>query len=271
MNNLIDLVNSKLTCYVNSIPNESLKEVIKYALFPGGKRLRPLLLLCILDDLSLDVNLGINQAIAIEMIHNYSLIHDDLPSMDNDDFRRGRPTVHKQYDEAKAILAADALLTDAFYYFASGSITNKQKVEIIKLASFNSGSKGMVLGQILDISSNSNNISYEDVKEMHLHKTRDLIHLAIKSAGIIANLSDDKLSLLDELADYFGIAFQIKDDIDDFNEEGSDLKNNKATYPSVIGVEKSIQLLNDYKTKSLKICNNIFGERSLYRLIERIL
>lgn len=271
MNFFVDFVNSKLNSYVDSISNESLREVIKYALFPGGKRLRPLLLLCILDDLNIDIDLGINQAIAIEMIHNYSLIHDDLPSMDNDDYRRGRLTVHKKFDEAKAILAADALLTDAFYFFASGPITDKQKIEIIKLASLNSGSKGMVLGQILDISSNSNNKSYEDVREMHFHKTRDLIHLAIKSAGIIANLTLDKQLLLDELANYFGLAFQIKDDIDDFKEEGSDFKNQKATYPSVIGLEKSIQLLNEYKTKSLEICINILGERSLYRLIERIL
>jgi len=271
MEKLIDLVNTKLASYVNEINNNLLKEMIDYALFPGGKRLRPLILLCILNDKELDLELGINQAIAIEMIHNYSLIHDDLPSMDNDDYRRGRLTVHKKFGEANAILAGDALLTDAFKYFASGNLDATKKIEIVKLAVNNAGSNGMVLGQILDISSNNKQLTHAEVKEIHYHKTRDLIHIALRSGGIIANLNDSELTKLDELANYFGLAFQIKDDLDDINENKSDLKNMKATYPSTIGIAESINLLNEYKTKSLEICFNILGDRSLYKLIERIL
>lgn len=271
MEKLIDLVNLKLKEYINTLTDQSLHEMIDYALFPGGKRLRPLLLLSILNDLEFDLELGINQAAAIEMIHNYSLIHDDLPSMDNDDYRRGRLTVHKKFGEANAILAGDALLTDAFGYFVKGEIDANKKIEIVKLASNNSGSQGMVKGQILDISSSNKQLSLDEVKLIHFHKTRDLIHLAIKSGGIIVGLDQDKLSELEKLADYFGLAFQIKDDIDDLTENNSDIINDKATYPSTIGLDESIKLLNEYKTKSLDICFNILGDKSFYRLIERIL
>lgn len=271
MDRFIDLVNSKLSEYVNSVENMKLKEIINYALFPGGKRLRPLLLLFLLNDLDIDLKYGINQAAAIEMIHNYSLIHDDLPSMDNDDYRRGRLTVHKKYGEADAILAGDAILTDSFKYFAAGEIEDSKKIEIIKLASHNAGSSGMVKGQVLDIDSSLKTHSLEEVKLIHYHKTRDLIHLAIKSGGIIAGLDNDQLLKLDELADYFGLAFQIKDDLDDLIEEGSDVDNDKATYPSVIGKDNSFKLLLEYKTKSLDICFNILGDKLFYKLIERIL
>jgi len=271
MEHIIDLINKQLLEYVNKIEDSNLKEVIHYALFPGGKRLRPLILLSILEDLNLDLESGINQAIAIEMIHNYSLIHDDIPAMDNDDYRRGRLTVHKKFGEAIAILAGDALLTDAFFYFSLGDISASQKLEIIQLASLNSGGNGMVYGQVLDIDANAKRLSLDEVKKIHFHKTRDLLHLAFISAGIIAKLDANKLNELTELANYFGLAFQLKDYIDDYSSENSDLKNQKATYPSLIGLEASKKLLDEYKTKCLEICKNILGERSLYKLIERIL
>ena len=271
MENLINLVNNHLKAYVETIKDDKLKEIINYSLFPGGKRLRPLLLLSIINDLGIDLNLGINQAIAIEMLHSYSLIHDDLPSMDNDDYRRGKLTVHKVYGEANAILAGDALLTDAFKYFIKGNILDNQKIKIVELAANNAGSNGMVLGQVLDIASSSNNSSFEQVSKIHYHKTRDLIHVAIKSGGVIANLNYDALKELDKLANYFGVAFQIKDDLDDLEENNSDILNDKATYPSILGREESIKLLNEYKTKSLDICINILGEGLFYKLIERII
>lgn len=272
MNKLIELVNLKLTEYTKSITNPKLQEIIHYTLFPGGKRLRPLLLLSILADLEIDLKKGINQAAAIEMIHNYSLIHDDLPAMDNDDYRRGRLTVHKKYGEADAILAGDALLTDAFKYLALGDIDPKKLIEIIILASNNSGSNGMVLGQVLDINSNFKSLSLEEVSVIHYHKTRDLIHLAIKAGAVIAGLNEKSQKEMDNLADYFGIAFQIKDDLDDYEDlNSSDLENQKATYPSTIGKAESIKLLQEYKTKSLEICSNILGDKMFYNLIERIL
>lgn len=271
MLDLTAFVNQKLLEYVNYIVDPSLKEIIYYALFPGGKRLRPLLVLCILTDLEIDLNLGINQAAAIEMIHNYSLIHDDLPAMDNDDYRRGRLTVHKKYSEAMAILAGDALLTDAFLYFTYGKLRTKQKLKIIQLASSSSGSNGMVLGQTLDISSNFKNLSLAEVTQIHAHKTKDLIQLAIITGGIIANLSQEKLNELMRLADLYGLAFQIKDDLDDLKDTNSDIVNGKATYPAVIGKAQAIKIFEKYKAESLDICINIFGDKSLYKLIKRTL
>ena len=272
MDKLIELVNKKLNEYTKSISNPKLQEIIHYALLPGGKRLRPLLLLTILNDLNIDLEKGINQAIAVEMIHNYSLIHDDLPAMDNDDYRRGRLTVHKKYGESDAILAGDALLTDAFKYFALGDIDATKIIKIIILASNNAGSNGMVLGQVLDIDSNFKKLTLEEVSVIHYHKTRDLIHLAIKAGAIIAGLDDNLQNEIDKLANYFGIAFQIKDDLEDFADaNSSDLENQKATYPSTIGKEESIKLLKEYKTKSLEICFNILGDNLFYNLIERIL
>src|SRR5690554_1030404 len=163
MEKFTELINLKLKEYISKIANDQLRTIINYALFPGGKRLRPLLLLCLLDDLNIDLSLGINQAAAIELIHNYSLIHDDLPAMDNDDYRRGRKTVHKMFGEANAILAGDALLTDAFLLFSTSDIEDSKKLEIIKLAANNSGSNGMVMGQVLDIASIGSNYSLEDV------------------------------------------------------------------------------------------------------------
>lgn len=271
MTQYIDLVNEKLTEYINTIENKELQEAIRYSLLPGGKRLRPLLLLTILNDLNVDLEDGINAACAIEMIHSYSLIHDDLPAMDNDDYRRGQLTVHKKFNESLAILAADALLTDAFRYFCKGKLPNEVLVKLVVLASKNAGCNGMVEGQVLDMAKYPNGLNLEDVKKIHLHKTKDLINLSMISAGIIANLNPDEINLLDDLSYYFGLAFQIKDDIDDAKEENSDIINDKATYPKVVGLEKSKEILKEYKQKSLEIIHQLFGEKDLYQLIERIL
>lgn len=270
MRSLINLIDNSLESYIKELESIKLQEIINYALFPGGKRFRPLLLLAILMDLNVDPKLGINQAIAIEMIHNYSLIHDDLPAMDNDEYRRGKLTVHKKFNQADAILAGDALLTDAFKYFVAGNISDSKKVEIVKIASQNAGGNGMVYGQILDMDE-SGKESLEFVKKIHYHKTRDLIHLAIYSGGIIANLDKQSLNELSFLADYFGIAFQIKDDLEDYLDNKSDLSNNKITYPSVIGIDESKKILEQYKNKSLNICEKLLGKKLLYEIILRIL
>lgn len=271
MTEYIELVNIYLKEYVDSIENDKLRDAIEYSLFPGGKRLRPILLLSVLHDRNIDLQMGVYQACAIEMIHSYSLIHDDLPAMDNDDFRRGKPTVHRKYGEALAILAADALLTDAFAYFCKGNLDDSIKNKIVQLGSINAGSQGMVLGQVLDITTTCTNLSLEDVERIHLHKTKDLINLSLVSGGLIANFSEEELKLLEQLTYYFGLAFQIKDDIDDYSENGSDIINEKATYPIVLGLEKSKELLSDFKNKSLQITKELFKVQDLYELIERIL
>jgi len=248
--------------YVNSIENLELKEAIKYSIFPGGKRLRPLLLLTTLKDLNIDYKLGIYSACAIEMIHSYSLIHDDLPAMDNDDLRRGLPTVHVKYGEAMAILAADALLTDSFQFFCKGNIEDKIKNKLVVLASKNAGSSGMVMGQVLDIKAVNKINKIEDLEKIHLHKTKDLINLAIIGGGLIANMSDSDLNLLEEFSYYFGLGFQIKDDINDLD---------KVSYPQIIGIEESKRILEEYKSKSLSIVKKLFDEKNLYQLVKRIL
>ena len=279
MTEYVSLINSALKNYLKKIENETLQKAIEYALFPGGKRLRPAIVLTILDDLKLDLNLGINQAIAIEMIHTYSLIHDDLPSMDNDTLRRGRPTLHIEFGEATAILAADALLTDSFFYFCQGAIPPIIKNEIVILASTNAGVNGMVKGQTLDMASSKKTLSTAEVEEIHLRKTRDLLNISIKIPAIIAGFDYKKLKLLDDLSFYFGLGFQIKDDINDLEKTSlelgkdaqSDLKNDKATYPKIFGLARSKILLSTYKQEALNITKDLFGIGEFYKIIERTL
>lgn len=270
MNIYIDLINKHLKKYLQTIENQQLQELMEYSLFPGGKRFRPLLLLTLIDDCQLSLDLGINAACGVEMIHNYSLIHDDLPSMDNDDYRRGKLSVHKQFGEALAILAGDALLTDSFKFFCKGDLDNDTKIKLVTLAAKNAGSNGMVYGQVLDMNPRDN-YSLEDVKKIHLHKTKDLISLSIMAGGLIANFDDNKLSVLEEISYYFGLAFQIKDDIDDYQEKSSDLINQKATYPAVVGLKESKRILIDYKNIILNLTKNILGENKFYELVTRVL
>ena len=259
----LKLINEAINDYLSEITNLELKEALNYGLFPGGKRMRPLLLLLLLEDLGIDPQTGVYPAMAIELIHTYSLIHDDLPAMDNDDYRRGKLSLHKQFGESLAILAGDALLADAFRFFLKTPISESQKLKIIEIASLNSGSQGMVLGQVLDLSKAS---TKEDLKEIHLHKTRDLIRLALLSGGFIANLNDNELYKLEELAYYFGLAFQIKDDLEDYQVE-----THKITYPSIYGIERSQSFLNEYRFKALEIVRQFVREKNLYQMIVRIL
>lgn len=261
MEKYLKVFNHTIEEYLNTIQDEELKQATEYALFPGGKRLRPFFMLITLNDLGFDFKQGLYPALALEMIHTYSLIHDDLPAMDNDDFRRGKPSLHKAYGEALAILVADALLTDAFRYFLKAPIPAERKVRLTEFASSASGSAGMVFGQVLDI---RNEVS--DLKTLSLinrHKTADLFRIAFVGAGIIAGV--ESLEALEELALNFGLAFQIKDDLDDFGKEA------KLSYPNLIGKDESSKKLQEYKEKSLKLTRRILGENEVYQLIERIL
>ncbi|MDD4000465.1 MAG: polyprenyl synthetase family protein [Bacilli bacterium] len=262
----LKLLNEAIENHLQTIENEDLRAASAYSLFPGGKRLRPLMLFAALKDLDRSLEDGIYPALAIELIHTYSLIHDDLPSMDNDDFRRGKPSLHKKFNEALAILTADAFLSDAFRYFLMTPISRQQKIELIELASSATGSGGMVLGQVLDLKAGES--SLEKVQQIHLHKTADLFTLAILGAGIIAGADDKTKTSLKELAINFGLAFQIKDDLEDFN-KNSDLQ--KLTFPKVLGIYQSEIHLQKYKERSLQITRRIFGSYELYHLIERIL
>ena len=272
MTELINLINRTLEEYTASLENQELKEAVNYTLFSGGKRLRPLLLLSVLADLDIDITLGQYPAAAVEMIHTYSLIHDDLPAMDDDDYRRGIPSLHKKYGEAIAILAADALLTDAFAVITRAPLPETTMIEIIRLVSAYCGGNGMVTGQVLDISSVNKKLNLSDVEEMYLRKTKDLFSLTVLTAGKIAQVTEEVYSALEQFSYYFGLAFQIKDDLEDIqiSKDGkSDLETNKATYPILVGIEPSKEIFSEYKEKALMIVKRTLGEKLTYQIVMR--
>ena len=250
---------------------ETIAKGMEYAILNGGKRLRPFLLFATLELLNEDINKGVKSAIALEMIHSYSLVHDDLPALDNDDYRRGKLTTHKVFGEAEGILIGDSLLTHAFYVLSQKNLeflSSEQIVNIISKTSEYAGINGMIGGQMIDIQSENKKIDLETLKYIHSHKTGKLIKLPIEIACIIANVEKDKREVLEEYADLIGIAFQVKDDILDVEGTfedlgkpvGSDIDLHKATYPSILGMEESKKILNDTVEKAKEIIKNKFGE-----------
>ena len=250
---------------------ETIAKGMEYAVLNGGKRLRPFLLFVTLELLNEDINKGVKSAIALEMIHSYSLVHDDLPALDNDDYRRGKLTTHKVFGEAEGILIGDSLLTYAFYVLSQKNLellSSKQIVKIISKTSEYAGINGMIGGQMIDIESENKKIDLETLKYIHSHKTGKLIKLPIEIACIIANVKKDKKEVLEEYADLIGLAFQVKDDIldiegtfeDSGKPVGSDVDLHKATYPSILGMEESKKILNNTVEKAKEIIKTKFGE-----------
>ena len=250
---------------------ETIAKGMEYATLNGGKRLRPFLLFATLELLNENIKRGVKSAIALEMIHSYSLVHDDLPALDNDDYRRGKLTTHKVFGEAEGILIGDSLLTYAFYVLSQKNLellSSEQIVNIISKTSEYAGINGMIGGQMIDIESENRKIDLETLKYIHSHKTGKLIKLPIEIACVIANLEKDKREVLEEYADLIGIAFQVKDDILDIEGTfedlgkpvGSDVDLHKATYPSILGMEESKKILNDTVEKAKEIIKNKFGE-----------
>ena len=257
---------------------ETIAKGMEYAVLNGGKRLRPFLLFATLELLNENINKGVKSAIALEMIHSYSLVHDDLPALDNDDYRRGKLTTHKVFGEAEGILIGDSLLTYAFYVLSQKNLeflSFEQIVNIISKTSEYAGINGMIGGQMIDIQSENKKIDLETLKYIHSHKTGKLIKLPIEIACIIANVEKDKKEVLEEYANLIGLAFQVKDDILDVEgtfEElgkpvGSDVDLHKATYPSILGMEESKKILNDIVEKAKEIIKNKFGEEKGKNLI----
>ena len=245
-------------------------EGMKYSILNGGKRLRPILLFITLELLGVSIKKGIKSAIALEMIHSYSLVHDDLPALDNDVYRRGKLTTHKKFGEAEAILIGDALLTHAFYLLSEKNLEflNAEKiVKIIARTSLYSGINGMIGGQMIDLESENKLIDLETLKYIHNHKTGKLIKLPIEIACIIADVNINIQNLLMEYADLIGLAFQVKDDILDIEGSfedlgktvGSDNKLNKSTYPSLLGLEESKKILRNTVEKAKKIISDNFS------------
>lgn len=221
---------------------QPLRDAILYSLVNGGKRLRPALCLGAAELIAGDDRAAIPAACALEMIHTYSLIHDDLPCMDNDDLRRGKPTTHRVYGEAMAILAGDALLTMAFDLLAAA-----ENLAVVREIAQAAGVAGMAGGQAIDLLSEDKTLTLDQLRRMHSAKTGALIRASVRSGAILAGASELELQALTSYGDHLGIAFQIADDILDVvgSEEamgkraGSDAIRHKSTYPSLLGLEKA--------------------------------
>jgi geranylgeranyl diphosphate synthase type II len=228
---------------------EVLREAMRYSLLAGGKRLRPILCLAACELAGGRAEQAMPTAVALEMIHTMSLIHDDLPAMDNDDLRRGRPTNHKVYGEARAILAGDALLTRAFEMVAlrSPGLPAERLLAVVGELSLASGAPGLVGGQVVDLDSEGKEVDLDTLEYIHLHKTGALLRACVLSGALIAGASDELLEALRTYARGIGLAFQIIDDILDVTASsevlgktaGKDLSADKTTYPKLLGLEES--------------------------------
>ena len=276
----INIIDKALDEYVSSKnnPQSEIYEAMRYSLFAGGKRLRPILMLETARMCGVDWEDVKPFACAIEMIHTYSLIHDDLPAMDNDDLRRGKPTNHIVYGEDIAILAGDALLNKAFEIVSEEEYTDCRKaIRAINILANASGSEGMIGGQVVDLQSEGKSIDVSQLRYIHLLKTGALIRAACMIGAVLSDVSEEKNKAVDEFATNLGVAFQIRDDILDVIGDkdllgkpiGSDVSSQKNTYVSLMGLEKSEKLVKEYSDNAIKALG-IFGEKAgfLTRLTE---
>lgn len=245
MNNIIEEINQRLETILSSYPDSKVKEAMYYSLQAGGKRIRPLIVLQVIRAYGKNYKEYIDIACALEMIHTYSLIHDDLPGMDNDDLRRGKPTCHKKFGEATAILAGDGLLNEAANIIIQTNIEDSLKLSLISCLYSASGINGMILGQEYDIENENKKLSKTTLDKIHHYKTGKLLSCAFQMGALIASPKD--LDILKEIGYKIGLAFQIQDDILDVTSNaeilgkntGSDEANHKETYVTLLGVEKS--------------------------------
>ena len=246
--------------------NKILNDAMRYSVLEGGKRVRPFLVSECSKFFDTDEDEIMQIAAAIELLHVYSLVHDDLPSIDNDDLRRGRPSTHKYFDEATAILVGDALQALSFEILSDNYKKIKKTDQMILINSFAKyvGQNGMVGGQAIDIDKNQNNLSIEKLLEMYKLKTANLISFSCQVGGIVSGADQKKVNALKNFGDYLGIAFQISDDILDIigdenitgKRVGSDLKNNKKTFLNFFDIDESkreIEKYCDLSISSLKI------------------
>jgi geranylgeranyl diphosphate synthase type II len=233
---------------------EKLYESMRYSLLAGGKRVRPILTIAAAQALGYDHDAMLPFAASLEFVHTYSLIHDDLPAMDDDDYRRGRLTNHKVYGDGMAILAGDALLTMAFELCCQDSgghgLTASQHLHIVRELAYGSGHQGMVGGQVMDIQAENQTVELAHLQKIHSHKTGQLIRAAVRIGGIIGGASSTQLESLTGYAEDIGLAFQIADDVlnmvgtrDELGKDaGTDEKRGKKTYPSFFGIDGARRL-----------------------------
>lgn len=238
----------------------SIHTAMRYSVFAGGKRIRPILCLETARIFSADITPALHPACALEFIHTYSLIHDDLPALDNDDLRRGKPTCHKKFGEALAILAGDALLTLAFETIGATPTPADRRVAMLSEISGAAGTvNGMVGGQVADLEAERKAVDPQMLEYIHRSKTAALIRASITAGALCAGASTDDVARLRRFGETIGWAFQVTDDILDVEESsaalgktaGKDMAQQKATYPSVYGLERSHQIANDLVTKAI--------------------
>lgn len=257
---------------------------IIYSVDGGGKRIRPLIFLDLLEGFGLELtDSHFDVAASLEMIHTGSLIHDDLPAMDNDDYRRGRLTNHKKFDEATAILAGDSLFLDPFDLLAQTELSAEIRVDLIQALSHASGTFGMVGGQMLDMKGEGQELDLSQLAQIHEHKTGKLLTFPFVAAGIVAQQGLEVLDNLQEAGQLIGLAFQVRDDILDVTADfealgktpGKDVVAEKSTYPALLGLDKSYDILEESLNKAEAIFQNLaesqgFKKDSVIEIIERL-
>ncbi len=269
----IDLTNEALDSLVPVKENHQrvIYDAMRYSLMAGGKRIRPVLSLGVCEMLGGDINQAMPFACALECIHTYSLIHDDLPCMDNDDLRRGKPTCHKAFGESTALLAGDALLNRAFEIMAEAKVSPDITVAVMKEVSYFAGTEGMIGGQVVDLDSEGKKISKEKLMYIHENKTGALIKAAAIIGAICGKATEEEKSQILLYAENLGLAFQIKDDILDFigdekllgKPTGSDEENRKNTFVTLMGIDNATAEL-ERTTQAAKASLNIFGEKNRF-------
>lgn len=264
--------------------SHELISAILYSVDGGGKRIRPLIFLDLLEGFGLELtDSHFDVAASLEMIHTGSLIHDDLPAMDNDDYRRGRLTNHKKFDEATAILAGDSLFLDPFDLLAQTELSAEIRVDLIQALSHASGTFGMVGGQMLDMKGEGQELDLSQLAQIHEHKTGKLLTFPFVAAGIVAQQGLEVLDNLQEAGQLIGLAFQVRDDILDVTADfealgktpGKDVVAGKSTYPALLGLDKSYDILEESLNKAEAIFRNLaesqgFKKDSVIEIIERL-
>lgn len=259
---------------ISSANYKTVVEAMQYSFLLGGKRIRPIILLEFFRICGGKENKALPFAIALEMIHTYSLIHDDLPCMDNDDMRRGKPSNHKIFGEDMALLAGDGLLTEAFYMASQcKNIPAESVLRAIGELSLLSGYRGMVGGQVIDLESEGKKISADIIEELNLLKTGGLLSAAAKIGAILAGADEECIGFADSYGKYLGLAFQIVDDILDYCGDekllgkpiNSDEKNDKSTFVSIYGIEKCKKMVDEYTKSALDCLKSIGGDSTFLR------
>lgn len=267
-----------LQSYMDVLPASNVRNAMEYSLMAGGKRIRPNLLYTVLRGYDTDEAKGDCFAAALEMIHTYSLIHDDLPAMDNDDLRRGRPTCHKQFDEATAILAGDGLLTYAFQVASASRLPAETTVQCIHYLAKMSGIEGMVHGQDLDMKEGETS-DWEYLKTVHFFKTGCLLSVPLMIAAVISGKDRECVISWNDIGSKIGLAFQIQDDIldveltsEEFGKSVSDEDNHKVTSVTLLGKEKAIEMMNQLYEEAEESIRSMsdFNGTELTQMIEEI-